>query len=656
MTSQGQTPLQAELSSSPLNREQLEMFVFRSKETKQLVDQIKDEYFSLHQNTPEIHDMSRVDAFRKVLRHHSIIRQNTKYNLMENKIPRWALLNTNFLMPTGVHWTLSNPMFQTLASDDQKEELNEKIANNEVIFAYIQTELGHGSDIQSLETTATFDQKTQEFVINTPTVTATKFWPGELGVIANYGIVFANLIIGQKNYGVHPFVCRIRDHENHRALPNLEIGEIGPKLGYNTKDNGYIVFREFRVPRTALLGRFYEVSPDGKYTQRGNPKIMYSGMMHNRTLIIFISYYALACSLSVACRYSIVRKQFKDSFGVERVIGDYQLQQAKIIPAIANLYAMRATDLLIESTFNQHFKNVEKNDFSLLGELHVLLSGCKASFTSWSLYGIEIVRQACGGHGYSHLSGVPAFLLDSSPNVTLEGENTVMHLQVARFLVKTMKQVSEGASVPESVSYLAKKDVSQKATFESFEDLIKSGVNGIGSLVEMIARLTVQRAALKLLNESQQLGLKESWDTKAGIKLLEAARLHILQVSYQAMASEAAKFTDKLTNEAITNLTNLFGLSNLMLLPSLLVGLGVLSPSQTTELKLFYNHLLKELRPHMVVLVEAFGIDSRTTVSAIGHENCDPYNNLYNWAKNYSVMNRIDLTETVRMKYSSPKI
>ena len=32
--------------------------------------------------------------------------------------------------------------------------------------------------MRGLETTATFDEKTQEFVMHTPTLTATKWWPG----------------------------------------------------------------------------------------------------------------------------------------------------------------------------------------------------------------------------------------------------------------------------------------------------------------------------------------------------------------------------------------------------------------------------------------------------------------------------------------------
>jgi acyl-CoA oxidase len=61
-----------------------------------------------------------------------------------------------------------------------------------------------------LETTATFDKEKDEFVIDTPTPSATKWWPGELGRWANFTVLFARLIIeedGEKNdYGVAPFL------------------------------------------------------------------------------------------------------------------------------------------------------------------------------------------------------------------------------------------------------------------------------------------------------------------------------------------------------------------------------------------------------------------------------------------------------------------
>ena len=70
--------------------------------------------------------------------------------------------------------------------------------------------MGHGSDVASLETTATLDKNTDQFIINTPTMTSTKWWPGDMGRFANYALVMARLVIddeGEKNeYGVMPFL------------------------------------------------------------------------------------------------------------------------------------------------------------------------------------------------------------------------------------------------------------------------------------------------------------------------------------------------------------------------------------------------------------------------------------------------------------------
>lgn len=51
----------------------------------------------------------------------------------------------------------------------------------DIMGCYAQTEIGHGSDVSGLETTAIYDKRTDEFVINTPSITATKWWPGEMG-------------------------------------------------------------------------------------------------------------------------------------------------------------------------------------------------------------------------------------------------------------------------------------------------------------------------------------------------------------------------------------------------------------------------------------------------------------------------------------------
>ena len=118
------------------------------------------------------------------------------------------------------------------------------------------TELGHGSNVRGIETTAEYDPRTQEFVFNTPNETAMKFWIGSLGQTANSAVVFAQLTTQGKPRGVHLFVFPIRDRESHLPLPGITIGDCGSKKGYQGMDNGFMSFRNYRVPRSALLDRF----------------------------------------------------------------------------------------------------------------------------------------------------------------------------------------------------------------------------------------------------------------------------------------------------------------------------------------------------------------------------------------------------------------
>lgn len=60
---------------------------------------------------------------------------------------------------------------------------------------YAQTELGHGTNLARLETRATFDAQTDEFVLESPSVTATKWWPGGLGKTSTHAVVMAELVL-----------------------------------------------------------------------------------------------------------------------------------------------------------------------------------------------------------------------------------------------------------------------------------------------------------------------------------------------------------------------------------------------------------------------------------------------------------------------------
>jgi acyl-CoA oxidase len=85
-----------------------------------------------------------------------------------------------------------------LGTDKQVEKYMPLIKSFQISGAYAQTELGHGSDVQNLETTAYYDKTTEEFIINSPTVTATKWWIGDLGIVATHVILHAILYLDKK--------------------------------------------------------------------------------------------------------------------------------------------------------------------------------------------------------------------------------------------------------------------------------------------------------------------------------------------------------------------------------------------------------------------------------------------------------------------------
>lgn len=161
---------------------------------------------------------------------------------------------------------------------------------------------------QGLETTATFDNETDEFVINSPTLTSTKFWPGDMGKTSNYGIVYARLISNGKDNGVQPFLVQMRDSITYEPLTGIEVGDIGPKFGYQSKDNGYQIFRNVRIPRDNLLKRFSEVDREGNFKVKGDQRALYSIMLFTRVQIIGYASFALNQSLLIATRYSVIRR------------------------------------------------------------------------------------------------------------------------------------------------------------------------------------------------------------------------------------------------------------------------------------------------------------------------------------------------------------
>lgn len=146
------------------------------------------------------------------------------------------------------------------------------IRESSYIFVFAAFVSLSGSNVQGIQTTATFDRMTDEFVINTPNEGATKWWIGNAAVHGKIASVFARLQLPSPDshldtdMGVHAFIVPLRSMEDHSVLPGIEIRDCGYKVGLNGVDNGALRFHNVRIPRDNLLNRFGDVSRDGEYS------------------------------------------------------------------------------------------------------------------------------------------------------------------------------------------------------------------------------------------------------------------------------------------------------------------------------------------------------------------------------------------------------
>jgi acyl-CoA oxidase len=101
--------------------------------------------------------------------------------------------------------------------------------------------------------------------MNSPTKSAMKFWIGAAGNIANMSVIWAQLFVKGKSYGVHAFIVPLRDKTTHKLLPGVLVGDCGPKNGCNEIDNGFILLDSVRIPVDNLLDRISQIDENGNF-------------------------------------------------------------------------------------------------------------------------------------------------------------------------------------------------------------------------------------------------------------------------------------------------------------------------------------------------------------------------------------------------------
>ena len=93
----------------------------------------------------------------------------------------------------GVQWGLFGGAIENLGTQRHHDAYVKPLIDLDLLGCFAMTESGHGSDVQALGTTATYDVATQEFVVHTPTPHARKDYIGNAARDARMAAVFAQL-------------------------------------------------------------------------------------------------------------------------------------------------------------------------------------------------------------------------------------------------------------------------------------------------------------------------------------------------------------------------------------------------------------------------------------------------------------------------------
>jgi acyl-CoA oxidase len=530
-----------------------------------------------------------------------------------------------------LHWGMFVPAIKGQGTEEQQKKWLSLANKMQIIGCYAQTELGHGSNVQGLETTATFDPKTDEFVIHTPTQTASKWWPGGLGKVSTHAVVYARLITNGKDYGIHGFIVQLRSLEDHSPLPNITVGDIGTKMGngaYNSMDNGFLMFDHVRIPRDQMLMRLSKVTREGEYVPSDVPKqLVYGTMVYVRQTIVADASNALSRAVCIATRYSAVRRQFgAHNGGIETQVIDYKTQQNRLFPLLASAYAFRFVGEWLKWLYTDVTERLAASDFATLPEAHACTAGLKSLTTTATADGIEECRKLCGGHGYLWCSGLPELFAVYVPACTYEGDNVVLQLQVARFLMKTVAQLGSGKVPVGTTAYMGRAAhlLQCRSGVQKAEDWLNPDVV-LEAFEARALRMAVTCAKNLSKFENQEQGFQELL-----ADLVEAAIAHCqLIVVSKFIAKLEQDIGGKGVKKQLNNLCYIYALYLLHKHLGDFLSTNCITPKQASLANDQLRSLYTQVRPNAVALVDAFNYTDHYLNSVLGRYDGNVYPKLF---------------------------
>lgn len=528
---------------------------------------------------------------------------------------------------SGVQFGLFGGAVSSLGTAWHHETYLRDIVTLALPGCYAMTEIGHGSDVSSLETTLTYDRSSDEIVVHSPTASSMKAYIGGAAVDAQMAVVYGQLIVGEESHGVHATMVPIRD-EAGTPLPGVTPGDHGAKGGLAGVDNGTLLFDQVRVPRRMLLDRYGGVNADGDYVSDiENPNrrffTMLGTLVRGRICIAAAGAVAGRRGLSIATRYALKRRQFSaPGHEGDVLLIDYLAHQRKLFPRIATAYAlMFAQNEITERMQDLH--QAGDHDVEAQRELETRAAGLKAVSTQFGNDTIQVCREACGGAGYMSENGLTLIRRDADVFATFEGDNTVLLQLVAKGLLSNYKEMFGDLDMRGMLQFAAKSFsgavIERTAARPVIDRLLEatSRRNDDNPLHDRGWHIGMfedrERHVLETLAGRLRQAGKVNDDSFEAFNstqdhVLLAARTHMDRVVLEAFVQGIENCIDPVAKDRLERLCDLYALCSIEADAGWFLEHNRLSATRSKAVTAAVNELLRTLRPDALALVEGMGV------------------------------------------------
>lgn len=462
-------------------------------------------------------------------------------------------LDLSVMVKAGVQWGLFGGAISNLGDEATRQKYLPDVMSLKLLGCFAMTEIGQGSDVQNLETTATFDAETGEFVVNTPTPSAEKAYIGNAARDGRMAATFAQLITiedGEElRHGVHCLLVPIRD-EAGNDLPGVRTTDHGHKGGLLGVDNGRIWFDNVRVPREALLNRFGSVDEQGRYSSPIDSVgarffTMLGTLIRGRVSVGAASGASARTALALSVRYSLIRRQFDHpETGKGIPLLEYREHQRRLMPLVARAYAYACAQNAIVAELAEFEKNPDAFDEVRRREMETHAAGIKATVTAFANDTITEARLACGGAGYMSENLLTEMRKDCDVFSTFEGDNVVLTQLVGKELLGAyaaefgdMDQLETVSFAFNTVADVVQEKARTSTLWQKLVDAVTdrehTDILDRGNQLELL----VDREEHLIETVARRLRKAQGQDGSAAFKVFNSAQDHLLQAGRAHMDS-----------------------------------------------------------------------------------------------------------------------